>query len=344
MQLHDFASTSVRKRTKSTNSKYAPQVALRARRRGLRDGTRPGDVVQYVLCTSASAAAAHAAADAAASSNETPAATPAGTGGLAERAFHVQEVQEAATLEVDTHYYLAQQLHPVVARLCAPLEATSDARLAECLGLDPAKFRANASGGGNGPADPFAGVCSAAKDHALFMLSVLCSLRICKLTVCGLQLCLLCSTGSSYRSVGRTHAGTLYQQEELPYMVLQMDAMAGSLPLQDEDDCFADVHSLQLTATDGATIFTLPDIARLSELDGSKENEGPASSRAAARLLAPPPSGSRAQCTPLAPAQLANQVRHQLLPHYNTFHLQILVTSRTASSTHKRAANAQHSW
>ena len=35
----------------------------------------------------------------------------------------------------------SQQLHPVVSRMCAPLEMTSDARLAECLGLDPSKFK-----------------------------------------------------------------------------------------------------------------------------------------------------------------------------------------------------------
>ena len=45
-------------------------------------------------------------------------------------------------MQVDAHYYLSHQLQPVVSRLCAPLEATSDARLAECLGLDPSKFKA----------------------------------------------------------------------------------------------------------------------------------------------------------------------------------------------------------
>lgn len=34
----------------------------------------------------------------------------------------------------DTHYYLAQQIHPVVSRLCDPIEGTDAARLAECLG------------------------------------------------------------------------------------------------------------------------------------------------------------------------------------------------------------------
>lgn len=34
----------------------------------------------------------------------------------------------------DSHYYLAQQIHPVVMRLCDPIEGTDAAILAECLG------------------------------------------------------------------------------------------------------------------------------------------------------------------------------------------------------------------
>ena len=42
---------------------------------------------------------------------------------------------------MDTHYYLAQQLHPVVSRLCEPLEGTDSARIAQSLGLDPEQYR-----------------------------------------------------------------------------------------------------------------------------------------------------------------------------------------------------------
>ena len=38
------------------------------------------------------------------------------------------------------------QVHPVVLRLCAPIEGTDAARLAACLGLDPAKYHAAAAG------------------------------------------------------------------------------------------------------------------------------------------------------------------------------------------------------
>nr|ACF81429.1 unknown [Zea mays] len=42
---------------------------------------------------------------------------------------------------IDIDYYLSQQIHPVVSRLCASIQGTSPARLAECLGLDSAKFQ-----------------------------------------------------------------------------------------------------------------------------------------------------------------------------------------------------------
>ena len=44
-------------------------------------------------------------------------------------------------LKIDIHYYLAQQLHPVISRLCDPLDGTDSARIAQCLGLDPDQFR-----------------------------------------------------------------------------------------------------------------------------------------------------------------------------------------------------------
>jgi DNA polymerase alpha subunit A len=54
-------------------------------------------------------------------SNKAP-SKPAAAGGIAERAFHPEELREDPTLAVDRDYYLSQQVHPVVARLCAPIE------------------------------------------------------------------------------------------------------------------------------------------------------------------------------------------------------------------------------
>jgi DNA polymerase alpha subunit A len=40
----------------------------------------------------------------------------------------------------DYDWYLNQQVHPPVARLCAPMDGTDVAHIAECLGLDSSKF------------------------------------------------------------------------------------------------------------------------------------------------------------------------------------------------------------
>nr|CDS31969.2 DNA polymerase alpha catalytic subunit [Hymenolepis microstoma] len=48
--------------------------------------------------------------------------------------------QEPRQLKVDIHYYLASQIHPVVSRLVAPIEGTSPAHVADCLGLDSASY------------------------------------------------------------------------------------------------------------------------------------------------------------------------------------------------------------
>lgn len=44
------------------------------------------------------------------------------SGGIAERAFHPDELRADPTLVIDAEYYLAQQVLPVVMRLCAPIE------------------------------------------------------------------------------------------------------------------------------------------------------------------------------------------------------------------------------
>ncbi|VDL91322.1 unnamed protein product [Schistocephalus solidus] len=48
---------------------------------------------------------------------------------------------QPVNLKVDVQYYLAHQIHPVVSRLVAPIEGTSPAHIADCLGLDPTAYR-----------------------------------------------------------------------------------------------------------------------------------------------------------------------------------------------------------
>lgn len=42
---------------------------------------------------------------------------------------------------IDFTWYLSNQIHPPVARLCAPIEGTDIPRLANCLGLDISKYQ-----------------------------------------------------------------------------------------------------------------------------------------------------------------------------------------------------------
>jgi len=39
-------------------------------------------------------------------------------------------------VQVDAEYYLSQQIHPVVTRLCDPIDGTDAALIAQCLGRD----------------------------------------------------------------------------------------------------------------------------------------------------------------------------------------------------------------
>jgi len=73
----------------------------------------------------------------------------------AERAYSPQDVSKpgsgltigillhGAVLMSDYNYYLAKQILPPIERLCAPIDCTDSARIAECLGLDPRLFRSS---------------------------------------------------------------------------------------------------------------------------------------------------------------------------------------------------------
>jgi DNA polymerase alpha subunit A len=91
-----------------------------------------GDTIPYVICLEKDPA--------------TGLIIPGGDKGLAERAFHPDEIKApGSVLTVDADYYLSHQLLPVVSRLCTPIEGGDQARLAESLGLDGSKYRAAAA-------------------------------------------------------------------------------------------------------------------------------------------------------------------------------------------------------
>jgi len=79
---------------------------------------RAGDTVAYIVCDDGS---------------NLPAT---------QRAYHPEiEFSKRSDLKIDVRYYLENQVHPVVSRLCDPIEGTDAARIAECLGLDATGFR-----------------------------------------------------------------------------------------------------------------------------------------------------------------------------------------------------------
>ncbi|KAJ7282017.1 DNA polymerase family B-domain-containing protein [Mycena rebaudengoi] len=106
------------------------QVALRMKLRG--GDARHGDVIPYVFCLS--------------EGQETTKTAQA------DRAKHPEEFRRGnGELKLDFEYYLGHQVLPPIERLCEPIEGTDRSRLAECLGLDPARYRVSASGSSDEP-------------------------------------------------------------------------------------------------------------------------------------------------------------------------------------------------
>ncbi|KAH1004660.1 hypothetical protein HUJ05_005446 [Dendroctonus ponderosae] len=92
------------------------QVALRYNRE--RGGHfREGDTIPYIICEDGTSNSA------------------------SQRAFHPEELKLKDALKVDTKYYLAHQIHPVVARICDPIQGIDAYQIAECLGMDPTSFK-----------------------------------------------------------------------------------------------------------------------------------------------------------------------------------------------------------
>uniref|UniRef100_A0A6A7FRZ6 DNA polymerase n=1 Tax=Hirondellea gigas TaxID=1518452 RepID=A0A6A7FRZ6_9CRUS len=95
------------------------QVALRVNKSTAGKKLKQGDTVPYVICEDGT------------------------NNSSSQRAYHPDELKSNSSLTIDSNYYLAHQLHPVIARLCDPIEGSDAARIAECLGLDPSNYRAS---------------------------------------------------------------------------------------------------------------------------------------------------------------------------------------------------------
>lgn len=58
-----------------------------------------------------------------------------------QRAYTQEQLQKQEGLSLDTQYYLAQQIHPVVSRICDPIEGVDGVLIATWLGNDGLPFR-----------------------------------------------------------------------------------------------------------------------------------------------------------------------------------------------------------
>ncbi|TGZ60142.1 hypothetical protein CRM22_008710 [Opisthorchis felineus] len=137
MPLSDFIITKMLTKAPEdyADAKSQPhiQVALRLNNSGgsndggARRRLRAGDTVEYIICNDGSGSVA----------------TQRGysPGELTNRGVSKSADDQQPSLTVDVNYYLAHQIHPVVSRLVAPIEGTSPARIADCLGLDPSGYR-----------------------------------------------------------------------------------------------------------------------------------------------------------------------------------------------------------
>ncbi len=86
------------------------QVALALKTKGI--AAKVGDTVPYIICKG-------------------------DTNLIASRTYHPDDLGQANTeLEIDTEWYLSNQVHPPVGRLCEPIEGTDAARIADCLGIN----------------------------------------------------------------------------------------------------------------------------------------------------------------------------------------------------------------
>ncbi|KJH48178.1 DNA polymerase, partial [Dictyocaulus viviparus] len=82
---------------------------------------RQGDIVEYIICEDGT------------------------TNSAMQRAYHRTELESDSNLKIDLQYYLAQQVHPVVLRLCDPIDEIDAVRIADTLGIDSTLYRRSAT-------------------------------------------------------------------------------------------------------------------------------------------------------------------------------------------------------
>lgn len=110
------------------NSDSMPQVQVALRDMARGKTVRKGDVISYIITGDSK-------------SSDSP----------AKRAYSPQDVlKKDSDLAPDVEWYIGKQIFPPVERLCANIEGTSTAQLAECLGLDVRRYANNANHSSHG--------------------------------------------------------------------------------------------------------------------------------------------------------------------------------------------------
>lgn len=124
------------------------QVALRMLKSGRT--AKNGDTVPYVIC-------------------KVDEETNGDKKGSALRAYHPDDVVKQ-NMQLDIEWYLHQQVHPPLTRLCSPIDGTDPARLAECLGLDTKRYNFTSGLGDNDNSIEFATLDSQTSDDERYKL------------------------------------------------------------------------------------------------------------------------------------------------------------------------------
>nr|WCZ58504.1 DNA polymerase alpha catalytic subunit [Andalucia godoyi] len=134
------------------------QVALRLKASG--KAVNVGDRIEYVICREAGVGNSKPE-----GSGENQPVSNSSTS-YAERAYHPEEIVKAAgALTIDVDWYLSQQVHPPLARLCEHLEGINSAILADCLGLDSGRYRSIAAASHGDEEDELAGTSLSLQDR-----------------------------------------------------------------------------------------------------------------------------------------------------------------------------------
>lgn len=127
---------------KDSQGLYHVQVALRMNKSGkLPKKYKNGDTVSYIFCNDG---LAHHVIEVGTPMVKEVKVEPGKTATAStseENGNEVKTEPEPEILQPDPAYYLSQQIHPVVSRICEPIPGLDAARIAECLGMDPTSYK-----------------------------------------------------------------------------------------------------------------------------------------------------------------------------------------------------------